>query len=204
MIQQQFVIVFIYINIVHHIKKASSIKWHNINIYLENLWEETRADLLADKVIYSRQAGHCAAQRPVRGRPGPVRSVNPVDKRIRSLRVQVILVHNDSPGWHYLANSKFYHERLHISDAHATLQFRGHCNCLTIKKIASRLSIKLRRATRNPRCASGAWPIFRSCASLPPYWCLASFSVMYHIPVSDKKWESMLATVLFTLWSLSA
>lgn len=87
-----------------------------MNIYLENLWEETWADLLADKVIYSRQAGHGAAQRPVRGRPGPVRSVNPVDKRIRSLRVQIILVHNDGPGWHYLAHSKFYHERLHISD----------------------------------------------------------------------------------------
>lgn len=47
-------------------------------IYLEHLREETWADLLADKVVYSRQAGHGAAQRPVRGRPGPVRSVNPV------------------------------------------------------------------------------------------------------------------------------
>lgn len=115
-------------------KKHHQSKWHDINIYLENLWEETWADLLADKVIYSRQAGHGAAQRPVRGRPGSVRAVNPVHQRIRGFQVQVILVHHDGPGWHYLTRSKFYHERLHISDAHATLQFGGHSNCLTIKK----------------------------------------------------------------------
>lgn len=128
---------FIY-NTVLEIQHVQCAKKHHqtnsmTNIYLENLWEETWADLLAYKVIYSRQAGHGAAQCPVRGRSGPVRSVNPVHKRIWSLRVQVILVHNEGPEWHSLAHSKFYHERLHISDGQSTLQFRGQCDFLTIK-----------------------------------------------------------------------
>lgn len=62
--------------------------------HLEHLWEEASADLLAGEVIQAGQAGHGAAQGPVRGRPDPVGPVDAVHGRLcLPLRLDPLRLH---------------------------------------------------------------------------------------------------------------
>lgn len=50
--------------------------------YLEDLGEESRADLLAEEVVDASQTGHGAPQGSVRGRADPVGRVDAVERRL--------------------------------------------------------------------------------------------------------------------------
>lgn len=60
--------------------------------YLEDLREETWADLLAEEVIDAGQAGHGAPQGPVRGRAHPVGGMDAVERRLVRTAVNVLAI----------------------------------------------------------------------------------------------------------------